>query len=202
LFSRSLLINPNSAMALTLAGWIETMCGNQGAGREMVARAQRLNPRDPRGWLMSGVMALAAVIDENYAEAEWWAERALAQNRRFAVALRVLAVALVKLGRQNRARQAVRELLEIEPELTISGFFARIPVPVESMAKTYADALKTAGLPRRASRPMPRAAPRGPCPYSWWCQKPLAPSGIKVGIRVRIFVEDRCKLRCSLPPKS
>jgi TolB-like protein/Flp pilus assembly protein TadD len=147
LFSRSLLINPNSAMALTLAGWIETMCGNQGAGREMVARAQRLNPRDPRGWLMSGVMAIAAVIDENYAEAVQWAERALAQNRRFAVALRVAAVALVKLGEQDRARQVVQELLEIEPELTISGFFARIPVPLESMAKIYADALKAAGLP-------------------------------------------------------
>jgi TolB-like protein/Flp pilus assembly protein TadD len=147
LFGRSLLINPNSAMALTLAGWIETMCGNQDAGREMVARAQRLNPRDPRGWLMSGVMAIAAVIDEDYVEAVRWAERALAQNRRFAVALRVLAVALVRLGEPDRARQAVRELLEIVPELTISGFFARIPVPLESMAKAYADALKTAGLP-------------------------------------------------------
>ena len=147
LFSRSLLINPNSAMALTLAGWIETMCGNQDAGREMVARAQRLNPRDPRGWLMSGAMAIAAVIEENYTEAVRWAERALAQNRRFAVALRVLAVALVKLGQQDRARKAVEELLEIEPELTISGFFARIPFPLETMAKTYADALKAAGLP-------------------------------------------------------
>jgi TolB-like protein/Flp pilus assembly protein TadD len=147
LFSRSLLINPNSAMALTLAGWIETMCGNQSAGREMVARAQRLNPRDPRGWLMSGVMAIADVIDENYAEAVRWAERALAQNRRFAVALRVLAVALVKLGQQDRAGKAVQELLEIQPELTISGFFARIPVPLERMAKTYADALRAAGLP-------------------------------------------------------
>ena len=147
LFSRSLLINPNSAMALTLAGWIETMCGNQDVGREMVARAQRLNPRDPRGWLMSGAMAIAAVIEENYTEAVRWAERALAQNRRFAVALRVLAVALVKLGQQDRARKAVEELLEIEPELTISGFFARIPFPLERMAKTYADALKAAGLP-------------------------------------------------------
>jgi TolB-like protein/Flp pilus assembly protein TadD len=147
MFSRSLLFNPNSAMALTLAGWIETMCGNQGAGREMVARAQRLNPRDPRGWLMSGVMAIAAVIDEDYAEALRWAERALAQNRHFAVALRVVAVALVQLGQQDRATKAVHELLEIEPELTISGFFARIPVPLDKMAKTYADALRAAGLP-------------------------------------------------------
>ena len=134
-------------MALTLAGWIETMCGNQAAGRDMVARAGRLNPRDPRGWLMSGVMAIAAAIDENYPDAVRWAERALAQNRRFAVALRVLAVALVKLGQQARAEKIVRELLEIEPELTISNFFARIPVPLDSMAKTYAEALKAAGLP-------------------------------------------------------
>jgi TolB-like protein len=147
LFRRSLLINPNSAMALTLAAWIETMCGNQHTGREMVARAQGLNPRDPRGWLMSGVMAIAAVIDENYAEALKWAEQALGQNRRFAVALRVSAVALVKLGQQDRARHAVQQLLAIEPELTISGFFSRIPVPLESMAKTYAEALTAAGLP-------------------------------------------------------
>ncbi len=147
LFSRSLLLNPQSAMALTLAGWIETMCGNQQAGREMAARAQRLNPRDPRGWLMSGVMAIAAVIDENYPEALRWADQALAQNRHFAVALRVVAVASVKLGQPDRARHAVQQLLEIEPELTVSGFFARIPVPLESMAKTYAEALEEAGLP-------------------------------------------------------
>lgn len=147
LFARSLLINPNSAMALTLAGWIETMSGNQEAGREMVKRALRLNPRDPSGWLMLGVLALAAVIDENYAEALRWAEQALAQNRRFAVALRVAAVASVQLRRTDRAREAVRQLLEIEPTLTISGFLARIPFPVTSMARTYSDALRAAGLP-------------------------------------------------------
>ena len=87
------------------------------------------------------------MIDEDYVDAVRWAERALAQNRRFAVALRVLAVALVKLGQQYRAKKAVQELLEIEPELTISDFFERIPVPLESMAKTYADALRAAGLP-------------------------------------------------------
>lgn len=61
--------------------------------------------------------------------------------------LLILAVALVKLGQQDRAGKAVQELLEIEPELTISGFFARIPVPLERMAKTYADALRAAELP-------------------------------------------------------
>jgi tetratricopeptide (TPR) repeat protein len=147
LFSRSLAINPNSATALALAGWIETMRGQQQAGRALLDRARRLNPLDPHGWFVSGALAIAAIIDENYAEAIAWADKALLQNRRFAVALRALAVALVKTGEHERAAQVVEELLTIEPELTVSAFFARIPVPVVSMAQTYAAALKAAGLP-------------------------------------------------------
>jgi hypothetical protein len=113
----------------------------------MVNRARRLSPLDPRGWFMSGAMAIAAIIDENYPEAIIWAEKALVQNRRFAVALRVLAVALVKVGQRDRATQVVQEMLTIEPELTISGFLTRILVPLDSMARTYAEALREAGLP-------------------------------------------------------
>lgn len=147
LFSRSLAINPNSATALALSGWIETMRGNQQAGRALLERARHLNPLDPHGWFVSGALAIADIIDENYAGAIAWADKALLQNRRFAVALRALAVALVKTGQHERAAQVVEQLLTIEPELTVSAFFTRIPVPVESMARTYAEALKAAGLP-------------------------------------------------------
>lgn len=147
LFDRSLAINPNSAMALALGGWIDTMRGEQASGRDRLMRASRLSPRDPHGWFVSGAMAIAAIIDEDFAGAVVWAEKALLQNRRFAVALRALAVALVKVGQRDRAAQVVQDLLAIQPELTIAGFFARIPVPVESMARVYSEALKAAGLP-------------------------------------------------------
>lgn len=147
LFERSLQINPNSAMALTLSGWIEAMCGRTAEGRAMVERAQALSPRDPRGWLMVGVLAVAAVVEGDYAQALVCAERALAQNRRFAVALRVAAVSLAKLGEMDRAKAAVRDLLTIEPELTVSSFLARIPVPLASMRQAYSRALHDAGLP-------------------------------------------------------
>lgn len=147
LFSRSLAINPNSATALALAGWIETMRGEQAAGRTLLERARRLNPLDPHGWFVCGALAIADIIDGDYRGAIAWADKALVQNRRFAVALRALAVALVNVGEHERAAQVVEELLTIEPELTVSAFFARIPVPVASMAQTYATALKAAGLP-------------------------------------------------------
>ncbi|MBR0895617.1 winged helix-turn-helix domain-containing protein [Bradyrhizobium tropiciagri] len=147
LFERSLAINPNSAMALVLGGWIEAMRGNQKDGRAMVERAQRLNPRDPRGWFASAALAICAVLDQNFAEAVMWADKALAQNRRFAVALRVLIVALVKTGERERATQIARELLKVDPEFTISGFLSRIPFPVQSMSATYRETLKAAGVP-------------------------------------------------------
>ncbi|MGT2479581.1 hypothetical protein ACU4GR_13420 [Methylobacterium oryzae CBMB20] len=41
----------------------------------------------------------------------------------------------------------MEELLAIEPKLTISGFLARIPFPLEKTTRIYADALAIAGLP-------------------------------------------------------
>ncbi|MCC8938144.1 winged helix-turn-helix domain-containing protein [Bradyrhizobium sp. Arg68] len=147
LFERSLAINPNSAMALTLGGWIEAMRGNQATGRAMIERAQRLNPRDPRGWFAAAALAICAVLDGNFTEAVSWADKALAQNRRFAVALRVLIVALVKTGDTERATQTARELLKVDPEFSIATFLSRIPFPVEAMSRTYVETLKAAGVP-------------------------------------------------------
>ncbi|BAM87098.1 putative transcriptional regulatory protein, HTH DNA binding domain [Bradyrhizobium oligotrophicum S58] len=147
LFRRSLAINPNSAMALTLSGWIEIMSGHPAEGRAMIERAQRLNPRDPRGWFAAGAMAICAVAESDFDGGIKWAEAALAQNRRFAVALRVLIVALVGSGDVARANEVARRLLMVEPDLTVSGFLSRIPFPVRAMATTYAEALRAAGVP-------------------------------------------------------
>jgi len=147
LFGRSLQINPNSAIALTMAGWVESFTGHPDKGRELLERARRLSPRDPREWFMSTGMAIACIVDQRFDEAITWAEKALVQNSRFAVALRALAVALAKVGHRERAAKIVEDLLKIEPQLTISGLRARVPFVVESMWKTYSDALRLAGLP-------------------------------------------------------
>jgi hypothetical protein len=45
-------------------------------------------------------------------------------------------------SRRDEAAHAVQRLRAIEPELTISAFFERIPVPLEATARTYAEALR------------------------------------------------------------
>jgi TolB-like protein/Tfp pilus assembly protein PilF len=86
LFSRSLAINPNSAIASTMAGWIEGFMENTAKGLELIERAQRLSPRDPRAWLMANGMAITHMGQRRFLDVIAWSEKALAQNRRLATA--------------------------------------------------------------------------------------------------------------------
>jgi TolB-like protein len=149
LFYRSLQVNPNSAIALAIAGWVEAV-GNPAKSFELIGRARRLSPRDPREWFMSTGMAMACTYDGKYGEAVTWAEKALVQNRRFAPALRHLAFALVMTGQRERAAEIVQELLLIEPGFSLSRLKARVPFGIDS-PNSYWDAfsksLRSAGLP-------------------------------------------------------
>ena len=56
---RSLQLNPNSAIALAMTGWIETTLGNTDKSLELLHRADRLSPRDPRTWFITTGLAMA-----------------------------------------------------------------------------------------------------------------------------------------------
>ena len=145
LFRRALLRNPSSAIALAMAGWVEAANGDPKRGRALIERSHRLSPRHPRGWFMATAMAIACVADRDYPTAIGWAEKAVAQNSRFAIALRVLAVALVNDGQIDRAKSIVARVLQNEPKLTISELSLRLPpVPLRVV---FVDSLRKAGLP-------------------------------------------------------
>jgi tetratricopeptide (TPR) repeat protein len=147
LFKRSLSINPNNALAYTLGAWVETAIGNSQAGRSMIEHALRLNPRHPRGWIMSAGMAISYIAEKRFDEAIPWGEKALVQNPRSAVSLRALAVALAHAGQRARAGQIVDELLRTEPGLTVSALPKRLPFTKPGMMTIYIDGLRAAGLP-------------------------------------------------------
>jgi hypothetical protein len=54
----------------------------------------------------------------------------------------------VLAGRINEARGPLRQLLQIDPGLTVAVFLARYPGHGCITAEIYADALARAGLPR------------------------------------------------------
>ncbi|MBZ6078277.1 hypothetical protein K9B37_18640 [Microvirga sp. WGZ8] len=93
-------------------------------------------------------MAFTYIVEGKYAEAALWTEQAVIRNRRFALALRSLAVALVIMGEMDSARGIGDEILKIEPDATVANLPDRMPYVSEPVLRTYVEALCQAGLPK------------------------------------------------------
>ncbi len=146
LLDRSLRLNPNSAMALTIAAWNQAI-QNPVAALELLRRAERLSPRDPRAWVMDATRAFAYFVGGQFNDAAAAAKKGLAQNPRSARALRLLAASLARLGQRDNAAAAIQELLAIDPHITISRVRQRLRHWPESVWNSYSEGLRLAGLP-------------------------------------------------------
>jgi Flp pilus assembly protein TadD len=120
---------------------------NASKALELLRRAQRLSPRDPRGWFIASGMALALVVDGQFEDAAVCARMAVDQNPRSAIALRFLAGSLARLGQKEKAANALRQVLEIEPQLTLSRLRSRLLGIGEGVWSKVAEGLRLAGLP-------------------------------------------------------
>jgi TolB-like protein/tetratricopeptide (TPR) repeat protein len=143
----SLSLNPNSFMALTAAAQNEAMLGNAAEALELVARAERISPRDPRAWFMVSARAIAYFFSGQLAETVTWSRISLAQNPRLTRMLRTLAASLAHLGRTEEAAEVVRENLAIEPDLTIASLRQRVHHWPDHAWRRLSEGLRLAGLP-------------------------------------------------------
>jgi tetratricopeptide (TPR) repeat protein len=144
---RSLELNPNSAAAITVAGTIEAMSNNAARALELLQRAHRLSPRDPRGWLTSGAMALAHFSQGRVEEAITFCDQALLHNPRFGGSLRVLAASFVFLNQRDKAAEALKRQLKIDPHVTLTSLRARLAFMDDRIWNRLAEGLKLAAWP-------------------------------------------------------
>jgi tetratricopeptide (TPR) repeat protein len=145
---RSLQLNPNSAIAMATAAQIEASMGYPKKALEFLVRAERLSPRDPRGWYITWVMSLAHFMEGQFAEAATAARKSLNLNPRSTLALRLLAASLAQQGELGHAAEVMREMREIEPELTLTKLRSRLMHFKEDFWQEYSRALRLAGLPQ------------------------------------------------------
>ena len=144
---RSLAANGNSVWGLIVTALIEMTSGNPAEGLELLRRADRLSPRDPTGWLLAGGMSLAYYLEEKFDDSIFWSQKALAQNPRYVVAIRLLAANYARLGQPDKASERVQQLLKGDPTLTISKQRSRMMFMDVNVWNKLADGLRLAGLP-------------------------------------------------------
>ncbi|MBV9680863.1 MAG: winged helix-turn-helix domain-containing protein [Solirubrobacterales bacterium] len=140
---RALLLAPNSALVLRVAGWLRVYVGDAPAAIVHLERAMRLSPVDPAKFYAITVLGYACFSLRRYAEAAELGRRALSDRPTFLPAHRLLLASLAQLGDRAATEEALRALLAIAPGYTVAAAKARTGM----RDPTLFEALRKAGLP-------------------------------------------------------
>jgi tetratricopeptide (TPR) repeat protein len=147
LIDQGLSINQNLAVGWQLRGLVSMWLGQHEAAIEHIARASRLNPKDPEAFRSENVMSAILLFKGKYDEAVSWVTRALAHQPNWLPALLTSAAANALAGNIDEARNVIVRMRQLEPAISISHFKEILPFRRLEDAARWIDGLRLAGLP-------------------------------------------------------
>jgi TolB-like protein len=140
---RALMLAPNSAVVLLLAGWSRLHAGDGAGAAAHLERAMRLSPVDPAKFYVTTALGFANLLLRRYEEAAELGRRALRDRPAFLPAHRLLVASLAHLGGQAASKEALTALLAVAPDHTVSTAAARTSIRDPALF----EGLRKAGLP-------------------------------------------------------
>jgi TolB-like protein/class 3 adenylate cyclase/tetratricopeptide (TPR) repeat protein len=147
LIDRALTLDPNSAAAWHLSGWVHIYLGKPEIAVDRMARAMRLNPLDPLMFGMQNGTAAAHFLAGRYDDASAWSEKALRVHTNYLPAMRMAAASHACAGRLAEAQKIIARIRQIDPELRASRLTDVVPFRGPQEITRYVEALRNAGLP-------------------------------------------------------
>jgi adenylate cyclase len=145
---RALSLNVNSAQAWRQSGWARVLAGDPRVGAEQLSHSIHLSPRDPDITRALAGLGVANFMAGDYDEALKFGRQALQEMPKNAVAHRIVAASLALLGRTEEAREAVRALLAVAPNTTLSRLRKFHSYRETEFVERYHKGLSEAGLPK------------------------------------------------------
>ena len=146
LIERALALNPNLAGSWNMGGWVRLWLNQPDAAIDHFARAMRLSPLDFGFHAAETGTAFAHIRAGRYEEASLWAERASRGQPRSADAAQAVALSSALVGNMEKAKDAIRRLLEVAPNRRISTAIVSRNLSPERHAR-LTDLLRRAGMP-------------------------------------------------------
>jgi tetratricopeptide (TPR) repeat protein len=139
--------NPNNSLAWLLKGTLHAFTDEGDKAVECTEFGSMLTPLDCHRYFYDSLNASAHLTAGHYERALELSQRSLRANRSHTSTLRVMIVAQWQLGHRTEARRMTRELLRLEPDLTVSKYLGRTPSASYKIGKKVANVLQKAGVP-------------------------------------------------------
>jgi tetratricopeptide (TPR) repeat protein len=143
---QAVALNPNLAMAWHARGWVSLMGGDGERSVESFDRMIRLSPLDPLRIGAWNGSAFALSYLRRFEEGCAVAMKSI-QFVANAHTLGALIVNLIGAGREAEAREAVAQLVKLQPDFRVSHVNEAFPVRSADERNRMVDALRKAGLP-------------------------------------------------------
>jgi tetratricopeptide (TPR) repeat protein len=147
LIQRSLTLNPNSALASAMHGWIRNWSGDHSVSLDNFMRAKRLSPLDPLTWFFDAGVGYGFLNLKRYSEALDTLTRAIRANPGWTAGHRGIAACAAYLGQFDTAREAVVRILRIDPAMSVSRWRRLSPIQHPETLEHFLEGLALAGLP-------------------------------------------------------
>jgi TolB-like protein len=147
LVDQALSINQNLAVGWINRGIISNCLGEPESAIEQLTRAMRLSPLDPDTFRLETNMAVAHLLQGQYAAAENWAIKALHHQPSWMFALRALAVSRALAGKIDEAREVMARMLQVNPALRLSQMEELLPFRRPQDFARMIEGLRLAGMP-------------------------------------------------------
>ncbi|GEO37610.1 hypothetical protein SAE02_17580 [Skermanella aerolata] len=147
LLDRALVLNPNLSAAWYLGGFQRISRGEHDDAIERIAHAMRLSPLDPEMVRMQAGTAMAHLFAGRFDAASSWAEKAMRDLPGFLLAAGIAAASHALAGRTDEARQVLRHLRGLDPELRISNLKDWVLLRRPEDLAVFTEGFRKAGLP-------------------------------------------------------
>jgi len=142
--SRSIELNPNSAISASMLGWTLRSIGRYEDALKEFERALRLDPLNTSFTLTQ--MGMTYLIMRRYDDSISACRKALEDNFGNLGAHLTLAVAYSSSGKMEEARAAASDVLKVSPNFSVEHFAKALPSKHEEDRVFVVDALRKAGL--------------------------------------------------------
>ena len=140
-------LNPNESIAWLYKGMLHAFRGEGEIAVHDTLKACQLSPLDPHLYFYQSLTASAYLTAGQYEKSIDMAKQSLRGNSNHVSTHRCITIAQVMSGHVLDAQVSAKQLMVLDPNLSVSTYLSRIPGTQFELGKTFADALRTAGVP-------------------------------------------------------